>query len=165
MTKRAPASASIGEVIAAKAAADLSARGETAPLVLRFVVDGVPRPKGRPRFTVMKRASGAAFVRTYTPAETEAYEKTVRTRAQIAVNQAAWGWNTRDRFNVILKVFRPHFDRGGDLDNVLKIVLDACNGVTWKDDRYVRGIGCAFGGPDAERPRVEVEVRRFRVAK
>ena len=157
--------ATIAETVAAKVAADLTARGEVAPTTMRFIVDGVPRPKGRPRFTVMRRASGAQFVRTYTPEETAAYEKKIQTHAQVAVNQVRWGWNARDRFNVILRVFRPHFDQGGDLDNVAKIFLDACNGITWKDDRYVRGIGCAFGDPDAERPRVEVEIRRFKIAK
>ena len=51
--------------------------------------------------------------------------------------------------------------KGGDLDNVVKAVSDGINGIAFDDDRYIRGIGAAFGDPDPARPRLEVEVRKL----
>ncbi len=52
--------------------------------------------------------------------------------------------------------YRPR--RRGDLDNVLKALLDALNGVVWRDDEQV--VGLSANRFDAPRdPRVEVWVR------
>lgn len=136
------------------------ASSEGAPTVLKFIVPGEPVPKGRPRFSSRKRDDGKTFVKTYTDAETAAYEKHVRNCAQIAVLQTRWAWSKRDRFNLLLRVFRTHYDAGGDIDNYEKAVMDAMNTVAYADDRYVRGKGSIIY-MDKLNPRVEVEVRRF----
>lgn len=56
---------------------------------------------------------------------------------------------------VSLEVYRPR--RIGDLDNVLKAVLDALRGVAYHDDRQVVAIS-AVRADDKANPRVEVEV-------
>jgi len=133
------------------------------PTVLRFTVPGEPVAKERPRAIArVSRAGGkvTAFARMVTPPKTREYEERFRLIAQAAVSAARWMWSAKDRFHVVLKVYRTHDGLGGDLDNVIKACGDAGNGVLWKDDRYVRGIG-AMLYQDAHRPRVEVEVRRI----
>lgn len=133
------------------------------PTVLRFTVPGEPVPKGRARHRIVFPKQGKPFVQEYTPPETKAYEERFRLLAKVAVNQAKWTVHPDDRFSVVIRVYRTHEGKGGDLDNVIKSALDSMNhsGV-WLDDRYVRGIGAALCDPDPARPRVEVEVRRFK---
>jgi crossover junction endodeoxyribonuclease RusA len=56
---------------------------------------------------------------------------------------------------VFLDVYRPR--RRGDLDNLLKAVLDACNGIAYHDDEQVARIE-ANRYDDKRAPRVEVSV-------
>lgn len=133
--------------------------------VLRFVVPGEPVGKERARVFSRTKGDGGTITRAVTPPKTRAYEDKIRTVAQIAVNQSKWTWSEDDRFSIIVRIHRTHFDAGGDASNVLKCLEDACNRITWSDDRYVRGIGVAILDPDPKNPRVEVEVRRYAVEK
>lgn len=54
-----------------------------------------------------------------------------------------------------LRLFRPQ--RRGDLDNRIKAVLDALNGVLYKDDKQVVELH-AFLADDKHNPRVEVTI-------
>lgn len=130
------------------------------PTVLKFVVPGEPVPKGRARFRIVTSRGGKPFGQEYTPAETRAYEERVKLLAQVAVNQAGWSWDDEDRFAVLIRVFRTHWEKGGDIDNYGKAALDGMNGTVFPDDRYVRGFACSLMDPDPTSPRVEVEVRR-----
>lgn len=56
---------------------------------------------------------------------------------------------------VFLDVYRPR--KRGDLDNLLKAVLDACNGIAYQDDDQVTEIH-AHRYDDKRSPRVEVHV-------
>lgn len=56
---------------------------------------------------------------------------------------------------VFVDVYRPR--RRGDLDNVLKAVLDALNGVAYRDDEQVEEIH-AHRYEDKRAPRVEIAV-------
>jgi Holliday junction resolvase RusA-like endonuclease len=139
---------------------------KVAPTVLRIVVPGEPVPKGRARYRIVRpKAGGAPFVQEYTPPETRAYEAKVKLLTQVAVNQSGWSWAKDDRFSLVVRIVRSHWDAGGDASNVLKAVEDGMNGVAYKDDRYVRGIGVAITDPDPKKPRVEIEVRRFTLVK
>lgn len=132
-----------------------------APERLRFVVPGEPVPKGRARHRIVFPKVGKPFVQEYTPPETKAYEDKVKLLARVAVNQARWSVGPKDRFSVVVRVVRTYEGKGGDLDNVLKACLDGMNKVVYPDDRYIRGLGAAFGRPDPAKPRVEIEVRRY----
>lgn len=115
-------------------------------VVIQLTVPGVPRGKGRPRFV---KASG----RTYTD------KQTVNTEQQIA---AAWAEAGAVRMpdealtlHVMAVFERPkaHWKKSGplthigevmpwptkrpDMDNIYKIVLDALNGLAYKDDCQV----------------------------
>ena len=122
---------------------------------LRVEIPGEPVAKGRPRTRVVPGAK--PFARIYTPSETIAYEKHVRTLAQLAVNQQRWAPPKNARFRLLITVYRTHEGRGGDADNYAKGISDALNGVAFEDDRYVRDLAVMLR-QDAERPRVGGEV-------
>jgi crossover junction endodeoxyribonuclease RusA len=56
---------------------------------------------------------------------------------------------------VLVSVYRPR--RMGDLDNSLKVLLDALKGIAFVDDKQVASLH-AFRFDDKKRPRVEVLV-------
>ncbi len=129
-------------------------------MTLAFVVPGEPVGKQRARTFLRKRTDGTPFVTTMTPPKTAAYELAVKLVARAAVAGARWTFTPKDRFAIVLRVFRTHLDAGADLDNVIKSVADALNGIAFVDDRHVRGIAATMRR-DRVRPRVEVEVRRL----
>lgn len=112
---------------------------------LTFEVPGEPRGKGRPRFS----RNG----NTYTDSETRAYEKKIAAY----YHQAHGDFRLPDSALIALEVtahyqipksatkaIRASMEAGTvrpsrkpDIDNVLKIVLDALNGVAYKDDSRV----------------------------
>lgn len=57
--------------------------------------------------------------------------------------------------SLVIRVYRPQ--KRGDLDNVLKGLLDGCNGVVWVDDSQIVEMHL-FRFDDAANPRVEMEV-------
>ena len=151
----------IGEAIKSKKARRTQAEAAArSPRILHVLIPGDPVPKGRPRFSARRAPDGKTFVKPYTDEETAAYEEKVKLVALAAVNLAGWAWTKDDRFSLIIRVFRRHYDAGGDIDNYEKAVMDAMNKVVYADDRYVRGKGSALLH-DPLRPRVEVKVERF----
>lgn len=111
---------------------------------IRFFIPGAPQGKGRARATRTGRM--------YTPAKTVAYESLISHAAALAMDGAAIidsacaltvdiafaippSWPKKRRQGAIdgkvLPTLRP------DADNVAKAVLDACNGIVWRDDAQV----------------------------
>ncbi len=117
---------------------------------MEFVVEGEPQGKARPRFS---RRSGTI----YTPAKTAKYEKEIR-QAYLAaggemIPEGSYAAVTVDAYFKIPKsytkrkrlacehnIIRP--GKKPDIDNVLKVVLDALNKVAYEDDKQVIGIIC-----------------------
>jgi len=130
---------------------------------LHFVVGGEPLGKGRPRSAIMHKRDGSAFIRVYTPKETEAYEDHIRTLAKVAANQARWAPSASARFRVLVTIYRTHEGRGPDADNVLKLALDAMNKIAFPDDRYVRELA-AVVRQDKANPRLVVTVEEIAAA-
>lgn len=111
---------------------------------LTFEVPGDPRGKGRPRVT----ENG-----TYTDSETKAYENKIIWYYRQAFGGFRWPDGAYIRVKVIAYYSIPKRatksalaamqagnilpTRKPDIDNVLKIVLDALNGVAYKDDSRV----------------------------
>lgn len=58
---------------------------------------------------------------------------------------------------VTLLFYRPR--KAGDLDNRIKVTLDALNGIAWDDDSSVVELHC-YRREDKANPRVEVSVTR-----
>lgn len=126
----------------------------------KFTIAGEPVAKGRPRF-----GKG----RTYTPQKTFDYEAHVRNAASITIGnneplEGAIALHVRAFFSMP-KSFsiksREYAESGNirptkrpDIDNVLKIIADALNGVAWRDDSQI--VTAAVEKFYSDLPRVEV---------
>ena len=86
-----------------------------------------PLPKGRPRVV-----NG----RAHTDPKTRAYES--RLRAAFVVNAHAHRWVIPAGDVVVGIVLRFGSGIHGDVDNCAKAILDAANGVLFRDDKSVR---------------------------
>jgi len=130
--------------------------------MIAFTVYGNPVPKARARVVKLKNGRTVSF----TPAKTENWEDSIRAQA-LAYRPD----NLLDGPLVLRAVFyllRPRSrpkreqypDRRPDLDNCLKSVKDALNGVIWTDDaRIVKIIAeKCYGDP----PRVEIMIDAMR---
>jgi Holliday junction resolvase RusA-like endonuclease len=97
-------------------------------VVARFTVPGEPVSKDRPRFDPEDG-------HVYTPRKTTEAETTVGWAFKAAVR--GWQLDASTAFGV-MALFRCATTRGRrDGDNLLKLLLDALNGVAWKDDAQV----------------------------
>lgn len=101
---------------------------------------------------------GGPKVSSFTPAKTKAYERHVAVIAGAARSYLRqWPHlDAKARFGLSVRVYRSA--ERGDLDNFIKAISDACNGVAWVDDSQVRRIEGAVDACDKGRERVEVEV-------
>lgn len=93
-----------------------------------FAVDGRPQPKERARVV-----RGHA----YTPQATTIYEHLIGTAARKAMRGRAK--RTEDGLRMFL-VFDKRTRHRGDLDNLIKAVGDALNGIVYVDDSQVTEI-------------------------
>lgn len=111
-----------------------------------FDIPGKPVPKQRPR-----HGKG----RTFTPKKTKAAEKTVAALAMLA-RPRGWPMDKANRYHVeVVAVYANR--RHGDLDNVVKLIQDALNGVAFPDDRQINQLKARRRFDDE--PRTEVTVR------
>lgn len=146
---------------------------------LSFTVHGPPVPKARARI-VSRVECGKTRTRGVTPQKTRDYEKMVSLVAlakrqnfdasmhaagirdgvpSSLVSQMQKRWPCQDkakRYGIKLHVYRSR--DAGDLDNYVKAISDACNGVLWLDDSQIRMIDAMVDGCEKGRERVEVEV-------
>lgn len=116
-------------------------------LEFQVVHPGAPVSKARPR---------VVRGRTYTPAKVLAAEEALGWALKLALpkthqNEADTCYSVEARF------FMPNF-KGNDVDNLLKLVLDAANGVVWKDDVQVVEVHGYVVRQDPE-PRTEIAIR------
>ncbi len=119
------------------------------PLVIRVTINGEPASKQRPRFAIGRGG------RVYTPSSTKIAESVV-------------GWTIKAAYRAIAPIQQGAFavsiafftkDRHRrDLDNMCKLVFDACNGLVWRDDVQVEELFARVTRAD-EKPRTEIEVR------
>ena len=116
-----------------------------------FEVPGEPRGKGRPRFTKEGHA--------YTDSETRAYEEKIVAYYRMALGGFRWPDSAFISVEVTahypipksatkaaveaMQAGRMLPSRKPDIDNVLKIVLDALNGEAYKDDSRVVNVSAS----------------------
>lgn len=125
-----------------------------------FALPWPPTAKGRPRFV---RATG----RTYTPAETRSAEAALR---HLLIAQGAAAYPAGCPLVVVLtfRVRRPksaprrivHPATRPDLDQYVKLVLDAGNGIIWPDDAQIVSLraGKMFARDGDGGPSISLEV-------
>lgn len=134
--------------------------------MVSFMVPGPPVAKGRPRFT-----TAGGKVRTYTPEKTAAYEDLVKLAymqvgvkltGPIAAEITAYfaipkSTSKKMRQKMISGEVRP--TKKPDLDNIVKSVLDALNGIAFDDDSQVCSL--VVDKLYSEDPRVEVDLEEI----
>jgi len=134
-------------------------------LMVNFCVFGEPVGKGRPRF-----ARQGGFVKTYTPKKTANWEQEIAQAAKQAMGSqepldtpvalsvrvyktipVSWSKAKRQQAesNAMKPIGKP------DLDNYIKAIMDAGNGILWVDDSQVCELHSvkSYGSP-----RIEVTV-------
>lgn len=155
------------------------------PRTIVFAVAGDPRPLARHRSRVAG-AGGRAWVQTYEPSGNRDARAYVRHAALVAmrrakINELLTGpleltltfWTLqpeskrvkdpkRVRPDLLLQRLYPC--ARPDTDNLVKLVLDACNRVVWRDDAQVCAIQATKRYTQMA-PRTEVRVREMTAAE
>lgn len=136
-----------------------------------FTILGEPQSKGRPRFS-----RAGAYVRTYTPDKTAAYENLVKLEYQ----RQCKGSRFDDEEYLDMRIFafygipksaskkkakmmkdeviRP--TKKPDMDNVVKVIADSLNGVAYKDDTQI--VDAMVRKFYSDIPRVQVTIQSVR---
>lgn len=120
--------------------------------MISFRIPTKPVPKARPRFAKTKRGTII-----YTPKATTEYENTIaqyaleaRTKAGIPLItdpvELSITISPQETYISIKKIDNHKFKIRGDLDNVLKAILDALQGVIYKNDKQVKSINIKLIG-------------------
>lgn len=131
-----------------------------------FTIYGEPKAKGRPRFA--KRGN---FVSTYTPQETLNYENLIKISFETQVEDK---YLIQGEIKAIIKAYLSipkstpkkresgmlmggiHPVKKPDCDNIGKTVLDALNGIAYRDDSQI--VVLHVEKHYSHEPRVEVEI-------
>lgn len=118
-----------------------------------FTVEGKPQGKARARTFYDNRAGK---MRSITPAQTRSYEDLIRWKYK----EAGGIYHGESTLQVVITAFYPipqSFSRAKrkaaetrnlrpttkpDCDNIIKVVLDALNGVAYYDDKQVVCVSC-----------------------
>lgn len=149
-------------------------------LLLSFTVPGEPVAKGRPKIGINP---GTGRAQAFTPSKTRKAESDVKLFASNAMGGRAL---FADAMKVEVTAFRAKGMPGKpdarigtkarsdwdnaiigrlapttkpDADNYLKLALDACNGVVWKDDALI--VDCTIRRRYSDRPRIEIRVWKW----
>jgi Holliday junction resolvase RusA-like endonuclease len=119
-------------------------------ILVATTIDGDPLSKERPRTTLTKNGKR----RTYTPPTTQRAEAAIgwALRAALPKPVIARAGAFAARLGFFTKTRKPR-----DLDNMIKLVMDACNKLVWNDDKQVLRLG-AFVVRGSDRPRTTLEL-------
>lgn len=117
---------------------------------VHFIIPGRPVGKGRPRFTRRGHC--------WTPDKTVAYERDIKLAYWETCGKRCFGANKALSVEIVLYYIRPKrmtkhnslmAQRGllrpvvkPDVDNVIKAILDALNGIAFYDDRQIVQVTC-----------------------
>jgi Holliday junction resolvase RusA-like endonuclease len=137
--------------------------------ITEFQVIGAPAGKGRPKF-----ARRGNFTQAYTPAKTKEYEALVQEAAikamrgkspcagAVQVNMVIYvqppkSWSKKDRAAALCGAVKP--SSKPDIDNIIKGIFDACNGIVYADDKQIFALSVIKSYDE----RARVEVRAYEV--
>lgn len=134
---------------------------------IALTIPGEPKGKARPRFDGRNR-------RTYTPADTRKYEEMIATVYKLRYHGLAFPEGALElRISAFFRVPKSDSAKttlkklGGairptkkpDMDNIVKIVADALNGVAFHDDAQI--VDCMVRKFYSDEPRVEVIIENI----
>lgn len=141
-------------------------------MISRFVVHGSPVGKARPRAAVIN-----GFARVHNTKENQQYESYVIDQYLSQIGEVEHVGMIKISILVYYSIEKAHYKKKGlnavglekeknvirptkkpDIDNIAKIIMDALNGVAYKDDAQVVGLTVEkyyFNGL----PSVEIEIR------
>ena len=123
---------------------------------VRVWIEGTPVAKLRHRQIRVRTKSGDTTQVGYTPAKTKVWERQVAWQAQAMRGSAEWPWEGPVKLHASFvmpvpkswsrkaqaeALGRPH-TKAPDLDNLMKAIQDALNGIAYVDDRQI----CAMEG-------------------
>jgi len=126
------------------------------PTMMTVTIECPPIPKGRPR---MNPRTG----RAYTPPRTKMAEDDARWWLRVGMNRIGAAVPFAGPLAVDL-TFIPADNRRVDLDNLVKLIWDAANGVVWVDDCQVIDLHARKRLPDKTHPHTLFTVRAAEVA-
>lgn len=139
---------------------------------MNFIVEGKPQGKARARTFYDKRVGK---MRSITPEQTKSYEDLIRW----SYKAAGGGYYANIPLQVDIQAFYPipqAFSKAKrndaingnlrpttkpDCDNIIKVVLDALNGVAYCDDKQVICVSC--NKYYRENPRLEITINPLQV--
>lgn len=113
---------------------------------IKFTIQGIPQGKGRPRFS-----SRGGFARTYTPEKTVAAEESIRLQSikhrpadplecsimlDLVFCMPTLKSMSKKARALAVASMQSHTKRP-DIDNLVKLVMDALNGWFWLDDAQI----------------------------
>jgi Holliday junction resolvase RusA-like endonuclease len=117
-----------------------------AMIKVKLTVPGDPVSKQRPRF-VLRKGGGV-----YTPKQTKEAEEIIKWEIKKAHRELLV--DEDQQFAVYLGFFTASYQRR-DVDNMSKLVFDACTGIVWKDDCQVKEMHSYVERQDPN-PRTEI---------
>lgn len=138
-----------------------------------IVIYGEPVAKGRPKFMVKGK-----FVQAYTPAKTRKEEKRLRDELKriytdsliecpLAIDLSFYfaipkSYSKKAIREIIENKF-VHIKKP-DCDNLAKLVLDAMNGIVYKDDRQIYSLNVSkyYTQVEQNKPRVEIKINKLK---
>ena len=135
---------------------------------IEFTIPGTPVAKGRPKF-----ARRGAFVTAYSPEKTVSYENLVKVVASQAMKSSpptkeavsvdVWlfvtppaSWSKKKTEQALHQYIQP--TSKPDIDNVVKGLFDAMNGIVFADDKQVVCLTVKKMYSDIARARVTVKL-------
>lgn len=122
-------------------------RAKKTAVVVAIVVPGDPLSKQRPRATLTDHG-----MRVYTPRDTVQAEELIHSTIRIANRELLVD---ADQAYCVRLSFHTATMQRRDVDNMTKLVMDACTGVVWKDDSQVVEMHARVLRADPE-PRTEL---------
>lgn len=137
---------------------------------IAFTIPGRVAGKGRARSTLIKPKGKPAFISNYTPAKTRSMEAVIRSLGhdamagrppllgaasltiRIFLNPTP-SWSKKRQAAAMFATGKP------DLDNVVKLVGDALNGIAWSDDAQLCDISISrrYDRAGSERAEITIE--------
>lgn len=121
-------------------------------MTITITVPGIPQGKGRARSATRRKKGGGSYIAHVTPQKTVNYESLVAIAAAQAMAGRAplqgavdvmidihvtppGSWSVKKTQQALAGEIRP--TTKPDIDNCVKALFDACNGICWGDDRQI----------------------------